>query len=187
MGSSKNPYERLMKLMSSALKLVAEGSRSAESLADHLQIFVFGQFRKALVNYYDPAHHRIDCDQYAFVAEDLCPEHFPVRGKGQREVIYDYLEFDHEPTTQEVFSAIEARSDIRVPDFAETRDYHETYPQERMVAPVISLCGTIETWDRKRSVACVEAYDNKDKGLRLNRYWLGFRWLPCTRFLVVRK
>lgn len=184
MGSSKNPYERLMKLMSSALKLVAEGSRSAESLADYLQIFVFGQFRKVLVNYDDPIYGRIDRDQYAFVADGLRPEHFPVRGKGQQEVIYDYLEFDHEPTTEEVMRAVESRGNVRLPDFAETMAYHKANPEERMKAPVISLCGAIEDRVDKRYVAYVLA--NED-GVSLYWRWFRNRWLQHCRFLVVCK
>lgn len=42
MGSSKNEWERVFKLLGSALKMVTEGSRSPRELADHLQIFVFG-------------------------------------------------------------------------------------------------------------------------------------------------
>ncbi|MBU1952530.1 hypothetical protein KJ733_06480 [Patescibacteria group bacterium] len=184
MGSSKNPYERLMKLMSSALKLVAEGSRSAESLADHLQIFVFGQFRKVLVKYDDPIYSRIDRDQYVFVADGLRPEHFPVRGKGQTEVTHQYLKYDHEPTTEEVLSTVEGRSDIRLPDFAETMAYHKANPEERMKAPVISLCGTVESGDGERGVAYVLA---SGLGLNLDWDWVSLRWDQRCRFLVVCK
>lgn len=184
MGSSKNPYERLMKLMSSALKLVAEGSRSAESLADHLQVFVFGQFRKAMVNYDDPAYRRIDRDQYAFVNDSLRPEHFPVRSKGQREVIYDYLEYDHEPSTEEVLNDIERRGNIRVPDFAETLAYHKANSEERMKAPVISLCGSIVNRGGERNVAYVNA---SVIGVNLHWHWLSLRWDQNCRFLVVCK
>lgn len=184
MGSSKNPYERLMKLMSSALKLVTEGSRSAESLADHLQVFVFGQFRKVTVNYHDPAYRRIDRDQYAFVNAGLRPEHFPVRSNGQVEVIYDYLEYDHEPSIEEVLNDIERRGNIRVPDFAETLAYHKANPEERMKAPVISLCGSIERRLGPRAVACVSA---SGFGIRLFWRWLHFRCGQSCRFLVVCK
>lgn len=185
MGSSKiNQWERAGKLLASALKLVMEGSRSVEAWADHLHAFVFNKFLKARVNYDNPAHRRIDRDQYVYVNDSLRPKHFSVQGKGQCDVIYDYLEYDHEPTTEEVLADIERRSDIRLPDFAETMDFHNANPRERMKAPVISLCGSVEDEDGERFVAYVRALGN---GLHLSWHLLSNRWVQRCRFLVVCK
>lgn len=179
-GSSKiNQWERAGKLLASAMKMVLEGSRSVEVWADHLQIFVFGQLRKALVNYDDPAHR-----EYV-MPSDLRPEHYPVRGSGQFEVIYNYLEFDHLTTIKEIIQIVESRSDIRLPDIAETMDYHKENPQERMKAPIISLCGSIEYglgWFR---IACIDAHD--DGSLRPSWHNGDYDFLAEFRFLVVCK
>lgn len=186
MGSSKiNQWERATKLQASALSLVMNGSRSVEAWADHLQSFVFSQLRKALVKYDDPAHHRIDRDQYASVNDVLRSEHFPVRGKGQIEVVYDYLQFDYEISAEDVISIVKGRSDIRFPDKAETDEYHKTYPQERMIDPVISFCGALMKRDGKfDTIALVHADGD---GIQLGRVWLYCGWRPDCRFLVVRK
>jgi len=139
---------------------------------------------KAWVNYDDPSHRRIDRDQYVFVNDSLRPEHFPVRGKGQAEVIYKYLDYDHEPSAEEVLQDVERRGDVRLPDFAETRDYHKANPEERKEAPVISLCGAIKTRDDKRRVAYVYA---GERGLFLYWSWINPRWDRRCRFLVVCK
>ena len=189
-GSSKvNQWERAGKLLASALKLVLDGSRDIETWADHLHVFVFGQIikmRNVMVNYDDPAHRRIDRDQYVCLADSLRPEHFPVRGKGQYEMVTcEYLECDHELTTKEVLAIIEGRSDIRLPDFAETRHYLWTYPQERMVAPIISLCGVFEVRGGEHDVSFLCADEG---GLNLGWSWFGDRWdQRHCRFLVVRK
>ena len=185
MGSSKiNQWERAGKLLASAMKLVLDGSRSVEAWADHLQVFVFSQFLKVLVNYDDPAYRRIDRDQYAFVDGSLRPEHFPVRGKGQTEVTYKYLEYDHEASNEEVLQDIARRCDVRLPDFAETMAFHKANPEERVKAPVISLCGSIESRGGERSVAFIDA---DDRGVDLGWGWLYKGWIQRCRFLVVCK
>ncbi len=138
----------------------------------------------ALVNYDDPAHRRIDRDQhYVYVDNSLIPEHFPIRHTGQADVTFDYITFDHEPTTQEVLDEIERRGDIEFPDFAATRDFHKANPDERKKAPIISLCGSIMDQDGHRNVAYVNANEN---GLNLNWNRIDNRWNQDCRFLVVR-
>lgn len=138
----------------------------------------------APVNYDDPAHRRIDRDQYYYVDNGLTPEHFPIRHTGQADVTFDYITFDHEPTTQEVLDEVERRGDVELPDFAATRDFHKANPDERKKAPVISLCGSFVDRSGSRYVACVRA---DEYGLNLGWYWIGHRWNRHGRFLVVRK
>ena len=138
----------------------------------------------APVNYDDPAHRRIDRDEYVYHDDSLTPEHFPIRHTGQADVEYDYITFDHDPTTQEVLDEVERRGDVELPDFANTRDFHKANPDERKKAPVISLCGSITDDGGYRGVAYVGA---SARGLSLYWSWIDYRWGQSCRFLVVRK
>lgn len=169
-------------LLADCMKMASVCQSNTQAWVDHLQTFVFGQLRKALVNYDDTAYRRLGRGQHIYVAGGLLPKHFPVRSSGQAEVIYDYLEFNHEPTTEEVVRTVEGRNDIRFPDFAETMTYHETYPQERQEDPVVSFCGANECMDGGRSVPDVHADED---GLYLRWGWLTSSWLQRCRFLVV--
>lgn len=171
-------------LLADCIRMAHLCQENLQAWVNHLQAFIFDRCLKALVNYDDPAHRSIDPKQYAYVDPSLSPEHFPVRGKGQAEVIFKYLEFDHEATTEEVLHTIAGRSDVRRPDKAETDSYLKANPQEPQEAPVISLCGAIEGRGCERRVAC--AYAGLD-GVSLPWYWLSFRWGQRCRFLVVCK
>ncbi len=135
----------------------------------------------AMVNYDDPNHRQIHGEQYNSVDGILRLKHFPVQGNGQLEVVYDYLEYNYEPTTEEVLRDVALLSDdIRLPDFAETKDFDKEHPFRRRRFSIISFCGH---GDDRCPVVYVRASDN---GLHLN--WAGFinRWPSFYRFLVVR-
>lgn len=138
----------------------------------------------APVNYDDPAYRRIDRDEYYYADNELRPEHFPIRHQGQVNVTFEYITFDHEPTTQEVLDEVERRGDVELPDFANTRDFHKANPDERKKAPVISLCGSVVVLRGGRGVAYVDAIEG---GLGLGWVRVDSRWLQRCRFLVVRK
>lgn len=60
---------------------------------------------------------------------------------GTQEVTYQYVEFEHEPTTQEVIDRINATGEN--PDYGETVAFHKAYPNERKVARVFAICGQV--------------------------------------------
>lgn len=135
------------------------------------------------VNYDDPRRRQIDKTKYYYVDPNLTPDHFPIERTGSAEVTYGYVEFDHEPTTQEVLDAIENDPrGLRRPDRAEAEDFLEAHPEERMKAPVISLCGKIVEQQGYRFMADVSA-DSLGVGL----YWvfLHYEWNQRCRFLAV--
>jgi hypothetical protein len=144
-----------------------------------------GSTKISRVNYDDPAHRRIDRDQFVFVDGSLRPEHFLVMGSGQANVIYDYLVYEHEPTIVEILQTIKSRIYIRLPDFAETMDYHKNNPQERQKAPVISFCGAIE--DRLHAGRYFAYVGSSRRGLYMNWCERYRRWDQRCRFLVVSK
>lgn len=156
---------------------------------DQLDRFLKGQNPFAVlftmaVDYASERWESINRAIYAFVADGLTVKDFPIRGTGTAEVTYDYVTFDHEPTTQEVFDEVERRGDARMPDRAESETFLEKNPEERKQAPVIALCGSFTHRDGFRDVAYVDASAD---GVRLHWNWVDRRWNQYCRFLVVRK
>lgn len=138
----------------------------------------------ARVTYGNPDHHRLKRDQYRYIEGGLSSADFPVRGTEEADVTYEYVTFDHEPTTQEVLDEIGRRGNLRVPDFAETRDFHAQNPGEREKGWIMSLCGVVTRRGGDPGVALVDAYVH---GLDLDWGWLDTRWRQARRFLAVRQ
>jgi hypothetical protein len=141
----------------------------------------------AHVNYDDPVRHRLFCEGVLYIEKDLQPEHFPIRHQGEADVEFEYVTFDHNPTTQGVFDEIK-RQGLRDPDLAETRAFHNAHPEEQRKATVISLCGSVVERRGRRRVAYVDAYSHGlDLYLGLSWRWLDDRLPRFCRFLAVRK
>ena len=149
----------------------------------------------ARVNYGDPGHHKLEKDIYSSVEERLTKKVefdwcFPVKGSGEVDVIYEYIEFEHAPTTLEVLKEIKRRRNVRFPDFAETCEFHAQNPNERKVNPIISICGPVSHLEDDWYIASgiVQAdwcglhlyVRHIDVPEANGRWWWG-------RFLVVRK
>lgn len=143
-----------------------------------------GDVYELQVNYDDPGHHTLNPDEYSYVEGGLTEKDFPVRGTGEVDVMYEYVTFDQDPTTQEVLDEIERRGNLRVPDFAETRDFHAQNPGERKGGWIVSLCGVVTRRKGGPSVASVHADAH---GLDLGWGRLDNRWLRSFRFLAVRQ
>ncbi|MBI3115399.1 MAG: hypothetical protein HYZ09_02825 [Candidatus Kerfeldbacteria bacterium] len=137
-----------------------------------------------VVDYASDRWKSINKALYAYVNDSLTVADFPIRGTGTGEVTYDYVTFDHEPTTQEVFDEVERRGDLRMPDRAEAETFLEKNPEERKQAPVVAFCGSLTGRGGLRCVAFVYAYAD---GVRLGWDWFDFRWVQSSRFLAVRK
>ncbi len=157
--------------------------------SDQLDRFLKGQNPFAVlftmvVDYASDRWKSINKALYSFVDGGLTVADFPIRGTGTAEVEYDYITFDHEPTTQEVFDEVERRGNCRMPDRAETETFLEKNTEERKQAPVIALCGTLSDRGGDCGVAFFSASAG---GVRLGWGWLDFRWGQNCRFLVVRK
>lgn len=152
-----------------------ESISPAEPVAKPVQTFT------CTVDHDDPAYRTMPKQggDWYYVDTSLTTAHFPITRKGIEEVTYEYVEFDHEPTTQEVLNEIKRRG-LERPDYAETMAFLKEHPNERKVAPVISLCGLVGD----RLVADVDA---RGFGLRLLWDDLSSRWGQRCRFLAVRR
>lgn len=155
---------------------------------DQLDRFLKGQNPFAVlftmvVDYASDRWKSINKALYAFVNDSLTAADFLIRGTGTGEVTYDYVTFDHEPTTQEVFDEVERCGDLRMPDRAEAETFLEKNPEERKQAPVVALCGSVAERESRRFVAYVRAHTG---GVDLGWRWIGDCWFRHSRFLVVR-
>lgn len=164
------------------VRLILKDAGVCGKIAD-LLVRVRTVFTVPNINYDDPRWRSLKGDYY-FSNTDLRPEHFPISRKGVGEVVMEYVVFDHEPTTQEALDCINGRSDLRLPDRAETEKFLDQNDQERKKFPIIGLCGSVVERSGDRSVACVFAGGD---GRYLVFDWLGGHWDQHCRFLAVRK
>lgn len=189
MGSS-NSWERATKLLGSALKMVVEGSRTVDTWADHLQIFVFGRVWELQFDKSAPALQPFNRDEFRYVESGLKSEHYPVRGHGIQSRrfklvnLWEVFPEGHNPTTQELLDLANKGMD-ETPDFVDTKAFHQANPNEATDEhPIISLCGSVVGQGVSRRVAC---FDARSVGWRL--YWrrLGGEWSRYCRLLVACK
>jgi len=138
-SSNSKSFERAFKLISSALKLVTDGSRTPEQLADHLQKFVFEGRNRVLSVDYDSIDYNERLAQYNRSGNPKA-DSFPIVGKGKSRVEFDYIEFDYGPFTHEIVKDISARQDVRWPDFAEAATFFSENSQELKEKTVVAFC-----------------------------------------------
>ncbi len=147
------------------------------------ELLVNRQSFTVMVNYDDPRWQGIDRPAYYYINDSLTVADFPVYKTGSEEVDYEYVEFDHDPTTQEVLDEIDRRG-LRVPDRAEAEVFLDKNPDEPKKRWIAALCGTVSIRYGYRGVADVDA-NGRCRGLDWDR--LGNRWGRRGRFLAVRK
>jgi hypothetical protein len=142
--------------------------------------------QKLMVNGNDPRFQIIRKEDHYHVDSGLTIEHFPITNPSSREVEYEIVEFDHDPTTQEILDACETAT-LRRPK----RDEAETYldnvsdtKDQLGKSPIIALCGSILELAGYRRVAYAVL---NDRGRRLGLDGLVDRWDGRCRFLAVRK
>lgn len=114
--------------------------------------------------------------------------------------VYDNL------STTGVLEKIEHRVGLRLPDFAETRDFLKAYPKEYLAGSIVSICGCPHKSEGLMRVACVyiihsfkpmytlpyHDYDDRpDRWLYFDTFDInnghGGRWSMLDRFLIIHK
>jgi len=144
---------------------------------------------RARVNYDNPEHHHFDHRLYSSVEEGLGRNFkfdFQVRGVGKADIAYEYVDFNHTPTLEEVILQIKRRNNLRLPDFAETRDFHSQNPNEQKMEPIVSVCGGINHLEDYLYYA--HGMISADRcGLHLYKGFPAVRFGWERRFLTVRK
>lgn len=141
----------------------------------------FARPQKLSVNGSDKRWQSIRVEDYCYVNPALAVADFPVTNLGTRDVDYDVVTFDHDPTTQEILDKLNEPG-YRRPE----RDESETYldaaldtKAELGKSPIVGLCGSV--------AGGRVAYVDLDAGGRnLDRHRLDLRWYRYCRFLRVR-
>ena len=159
-----------------------EGDTLIEQMAD--LIVGRGEIYELEVNYDDPQWQTIQRDRYAFVG-DVSVTDYPVTETGTKTVRFRELEFDHDPTDQEILDEAE-RKNCRQP----LRPEIETVIRKRYTAeqlgqnPRVGITGPAVRRGGEFIRAVV--YGNGG-GVRLGWGWVGRRWVRRYRFVVVCK
>lgn len=154
---------------------------------------LFGVFRKrvdaigetytATVNYDDPQWRTINHDYYAYVGNVTVAD-YPVTETGTKKIHFRELEFEYNPTDQEVLDRM-AELNCRQPNRAEAETVIRGYttkqlrdhPRIGLIGPAVPRRGCLRR-------ACV---DNHGPGVRLHWHWTGARWVRLCRFVAVCK
>lgn len=119
---------------------------------------------------------------YCYINSNLTIQDFPIPDSSIRDVEYDVVTFDHEPTTREILVKLEEPG-YRRPSRDESETYLDALPDSKAdlgKSPVVALCGSVV------GVHVAYVYADDD-GRDLNRLMLDGRWSRACRFLRVRK
>lgn len=138
------------------------------------------------VNGSDPRWKSITKGDYVLVDSDLKVDHFPISNPDTREVEYEEIIFDHDPTFQEILDTIEQRGLCR-PERDEAETYFDNVPDTKEQlgkSPIVALCGSIVKQNDYLYVANVYA---DDRGRDLHFNWIDIGWDRRLRYLAVRK
>ncbi len=136
------------------------------------------------VDYDDPQWKTIETDRYAFVG-DVTVADYPEKETGKKPVTFRELEFDYDPTDDEVLAKA-AELNCRQPSRAECETYiRKRYTKERLaINPRIGLSGPAVERNGSLRRACIYGHEG---GVMLLWCWAGRPWAQRCRFVVACK
>lgn len=136
------------------------------------------------VSYDDPQWRTIEKDRYAFIG-DVTAADYPEQETGKKPVRFRELDFDHDPTDDEVLAKADELN-CRQPSRAEVETYiRKRYtPAQLAQNPRIGLIGPAVQRNGDVSRACV---GGDEAGVGLHWYWTGSSWIQRCRFVVACK
>ncbi|MBI2411161.1 MAG: hypothetical protein HYV32_04690 [Candidatus Kerfeldbacteria bacterium] len=135
-----------------------------------------------LVDYESHRWKVIDRSRYAYCSSKATVDLFPVRSKGQANVIFDIGQFDHAPNTAEVIAWYNEPG-YRLPDWAEGETCIDAHAEECKENPMVAICGEETEIDGVRVVGSVREYNY---GRYLSFFSFDDRWYQDCRFVRVR-
>jgi len=125
----------------------------------------------------------IAAGSYGWANDLVNGENFPMRPmpEGHREIVY--LEFDHNPSSEEVLAEAK-RQGLERPRYEDALFFGEQHPEEQRKAPVVFLHEPWQSPNGSLDVLVLYCYDRRrDLSLR----YFGDGWDRRWRFAVVRK
>ncbi len=179
MSSDTKERAQLFNLWAAVSKMVVDGKRSTAVVAKALQQIVSSMFT-TLVRADDTrtTEEVLAATPHTYVNPNITSTLFPRRRReaGTREwVVIEGDEFDHDPTSEEVFALAAARGLIR-PSYEDALDFDEQHPDEQGV--LVFLHEPVRVPGARPSVVCLVRF-GADRRVRL--FWSGDGWVRAFR------
>ena len=125
----------------------------------------------------------ITAGNYGWKNDLVNGKNFPMRPmpEGPREIVF--LEFDHDPGSEEVLAEAQ-RQGLERPVYEDTLFFGEQYSEEQRNGPVVFLH---EPWQNPHGRLFVLVLNCDDRDRRLGLVYFDGSWTPWCRFAFVRK
>ncbi len=128
--------------------------------------------------------------KYDWENNTINSQNFPMRELPEGTVEIEFLEFDYDPTSEQVLAEVERRNKLNTeytlerPMYEEALFFGEQYPQEQRKHPIVFLH---EPWRDSVGGRRVVVLLEDASGRCLSLYWFDHGWFRRYRFAFVRK
>ena len=158
-----------------------------EKLQEYLQNAIEGRFGVSsflltLDGSYS-ASKLIKKGKYDWFNDDITDERFPIQKREPIEHKIELVEFDHDPSSEEVLAEFKERG-LERPIYEDAFYYGIKYPEEQRKHPVVFLHEPVLNPDGRRNVLVLGG-DDGERRLRLICF--GYEWSRRCAFAGVRK
>jgi len=136
-----------------------------------------------VVDYTKTLAEMVSAGEYDYVSSDITTDHFPIEGKGQREVEVVLFHFNRVVSSEEVISELE-KAGYRPARIEELLTLGAERPELQKEFPIISL-GSV--WQDPNGCRCVPYLNWNDVKRNLNLNWFENYWREDYRFAGLRK
>jgi len=138
---------------------------------------------EALVDYDQPLGQMVKDGNYHWVNENVTAEHFPINGKGKKEVKLELYQFDHTVRGTEAAKRLD-EAGYRPANPAELLAFGKKFPDKQRQFPIVAIGQSWCHLDGGLGVPCLCEHVGER---RLYLSWLEDDFSPHCRFLVVPK
>lgn len=137
----------------------------------------------AIVDYTRSLKGMIQAGKYDWVNDDITAKHFPVKGSGKMEVVFEPMHFNRSISSDNAIAEIKQKG-RRPAKIEELLAFGEKYPEEQRKFPIVGLGSVCQLW---RGYRIVPYLDGCDGWRSLGLGWCGHDWDDDYRFLAVRE
>lgn len=121
--------------------------------------------------------------RYDWKDDAITTKNFPMRSRPEGKIEIEYLEFDYDPTSEQVLAEAKKRGNLERPTYEDALLFGEQHPEEQRKNPIVFLHER-QAMDGARHVLVLLVRD-AERNLRLD--WFDGRWYRYCRFAFVRK